>query len=411
MHDEYSLSSGPPCAPSERPPWRPHCPPRALGCNVPPVSPSPSATEHLFISCPPGLEPVLEAEAAALGSSHQVQGGVELSGGSGLHQEAHLYLRTASRVLLRLGHFSAADERALLRGLSALSLEHVWDGRSPPRLSVALHHSRLSGPQAVRSAAARAWGVAQVAAAGSLEEEESPGLTLLVRVEGTECTVSVDTSGSPLHRRGYRQEVGRAPLRETLAAGLLLLAGYSGTEPLVDPMCGSGTFLIEGAWLSQRRAPGLERSFAFESFPSFRAPAWAERQARARAGLLPAPRAALYGYDLNAGALGTARRNARRAGVALTLERRDVRTLTPPAGSAGLVVANPPYGHRVGEGEDLVALYNSLGATLRKQFSGWRAALLLPQVPELVRALELPGALITPVRNGGLRCCVLRAHL
>jgi putative N6-adenine-specific DNA methylase len=375
------------------------------------VSPLASATEHRFISCPPGLEPVLEAEAQALGASRQVEGGVELRGAPGLHQEAHLRLRTASRVLLRLGHFSAADERALLRGLSALPLERVWNGRSPPSLSVALHRSRLSGPQAVRSAATKAWGVTQVASAGSLEEEESSGLTLLVRVEGTECTVSVDTSGSPLHRRGYRQEVGRAPLRETLAAGLLLLAGYSGAEPLVDPMCGSGTFLIEGAWLSQRRAPGLERSFAFESFPSFHAPSWAERQARARAELLPTPRAGLYGYDLNAGALGTARRNARRAGVALNLERKDVRTLTPPPGGPGLVVANPPYGHRVGEGEDLVALYKSLGATLRQHFSGWRVALLVPQEPELVRALELPGALMSPVRNGGLRCCVLRAHL
>jgi putative N6-adenine-specific DNA methylase len=275
-----------------------------------------------------------------------------------------------------------------------------------------LHGARFKGPDAVLAAAARAWGLPSVERAGLLDEEPGEGLTLLVRVEGDTCTVSADTSGEPLHRRGYRQEVSRAPLRETLAAGILVLAGYDGMAPLVDPMCGSGTFLIEGAWMSQQRAPGLGRPFAFERFPGFDAGAWAERRARAEAQALPAPRAVLRGHDLNAGSLGTARRNARRAGVTLTLERQDVRTLTLPTGlGPGWVVANPPYGKRVGEGEDLPGLYRALGATLRRAFGGWRAAVLVPEETGLIRALALPGARELPVRNGGLRCRLLLCAL
>jgi putative N6-adenine-specific DNA methylase len=176
-------------------------------------------------------------------------------------------------------------------------------------------------------------------------------------------------------------------------------------------MCGSGTFLIEGAWMSMRRAPGLERSFAFERFPGFDAAAWAQRQARARSEPLPAPRAKLHGFDINAGALGTARRNARRAGLTLALERKDVRTLAAPEPGPGWVVANPPYGKRVGEEADLPGLYRALGATLRRAFPGWRAALLVPEDTTLVRALALPEERSIPVRNGGLRCRVLLARL
>jgi putative N6-adenine-specific DNA methylase len=368
--------------------------------------------EQVFAVAAPGLEPALEAEATALGlSARPVEGGVELEGPPGLHQEANLRLRTASRVLLRLGTFRASDPAALARGLAAVDLSRVWDGQGTPRLAVTTQRSRVPAG-AVSATAARAWGLPSLGRAGGLEEDdEAEGLTLLARLEGDSCTVSVDTSGAMLYRRGYRQEVGRAPLRETLAAGLLVLAGYDGAAPLVDPMCGSGTFLIEGAWMSMRRAPGLERGFAFERFPGFDAAAWTQRQARARAELLPAPRAKLHGFDINAGALGTARRNARRAGLTLALERKDVRTLAAPEPGPGWVVANPPYGKRVGEEADLPGLYRALGATLRRAFPGWRAALLVPEDTTLVRALALPEERSVPVRNGGLRCRVLLARL
>ncbi|MCE9671910.1 RNA methyltransferase [Myxococcus stipitatus] len=366
------------------------------------------ADEHLFISTLPGLEPALEQETAALGwKPRRVEGGVEVSGPAGLHQEANLRLRTASRVLWRVGAFQAHDIASLTRGLASLKLAHLWDGRATPRLSVALKRTGVPGPDVVLSAAARAWNLASVGKAGPLDEEGGPGLTLLVRAEGESFTVSADTSGEPLHRRGYRQEVSRAPLRETLAAGILQLAGYDGVEPLVDPMCGSGTFLVEGAWMSMRRAPGLREGFAFESFPGFDAKGWSTRKTTAAAEQLPGPRAPLHGFDINAGSLGTARRNARRAGVTLTLERRDVRVLTAPPGAPGLLVANPPYGKRVGEADDLPGLYRALGDTLRRGFPGWRAALLVPDDTSLIKALALSGARELPVRNGGLRCRLL----
>jgi putative N6-adenine-specific DNA methylase len=367
--------------------------------------------EQVFAVAAPGLEPALEAEAKALGlAPRRVEGGVELEGPSGLHQEANLRLRTATRVLLRLGSFRAPDVGALTRGLAAVDLKGVWNGKETPQLSVTAQGARVPG-NAVPQAAARAWGLSSVGQAGSLDEEGTEALTLLIRLEGTECTVSVDTSGEPLFRRGYRQEVGRAPLRETLASGILELAGYDGAEPLVDPMCGSGTFLIEGAWRSMRRAPGLERPFAFEHFPRFEPAAWEARKARARSEALAAPRVTLHGFDINAGALGTARRNARRAGVTLTLERRDVKVLEAPVAGPGLVVANPPYGKRVGEGGELPELYRALGATLRKSFSGWRAALLVPEEEGLIRQLGLREARNLPMRNGGLRCRLLLAQL
>ncbi|MCP3102874.1 RNA methyltransferase [Myxococcus sp. K15C18031901] len=366
------------------------------------------AEEHLYVSTLPGLEPALEQEATLLGwRPRRVEGGVEVSGPAGLHQEANLRLRTASRVLWRVGTFHATDVASLTRGLAALKLSHLWAGRAPPRLAVVLKRADVPHQDVVLTAAARAWNLASVEKAGPLDEEGGPGLTLLVRVEGDAFTVSADTSGEPLHRRGYRQEVSRAPLRETLAAGILLLAGYDGVEPLVDPMCGSGTFLVEGAWMSMRHAPGLREGFAFESFPGFDANAWSTRKKKAQDEALATPRSALRGFDINAGSLGTARRNARRAGVTLTLERQDVRALMAPPGGPGLLVANPPYGKRVGEAEDLPGLYRALGTTLRHGFPGWRAALLVPDDAMLIRALALPDARGLPVRNGGLRCRLL----
>ncbi|MFP2925766.1 class I SAM-dependent RNA methyltransferase [Pyxidicoccus sp. 3LG] len=272
---------------------------------------SPRSNEQVYVSTLPGLEPALEAEASALGwKPHRVEGGVELEGPAGLHQEANLHLRTASRVLLRVGTFRAGDSDTLAERLGTMDLSPLWDGRAPPKLSVSMHRSPVPGADVVFSAAAYAWGLPSVESAGPLDEEGGgPGLTLLVRVEGDTFTVSADTSGEPLHRRGYRQEVSRAPLRETLAAGILRLAGYDGAEPLVDPMCGSGTFLVEGAWMSMRRAPGLLRSFAFESFPGLTRRPWA----RARNGRRPRP--ALPSHGRSTATTSTRARWARRGAM------------------------------------------------------------------------------------------------
>jgi putative N6-adenine-specific DNA methylase len=193
---------------------------------------------------------------------------------------------------------------------------------------------------------------------------------------------------------------------------MLELAGYRGDEPLWDPMCGSGTIAIEAALLALGRAPGLSRSFAFERFPLHDSSAWEALKAKARDEERKKPPASIRATDLNAGSLGTARRNARRAGVVehLALERQDARNPTVvPSGPTGLLIANPPYGIRVGEDRELESLYGALGSLIRDRLPGWRAAILVPQ-PRLERALGLEIDDAFEVLNGGIRCQLLLAR-
>jgi putative N6-adenine-specific DNA methylase len=372
--------------------------------------------ERVFAATTPGLEPALESEVRRLGLGlWRAPGGVEVRGAPGLHRLLNLRLRTASRVLLRIAEFPAADLPALDAGLRRAPLSDFWDRKTPLQIAVAAHRSKLSQGAKIREVSARTWG-AQLAAAASEQEEEGGGdanaLRIQLRLENDLCTVSVDTSGELLFRRGYRQEISRAPLRETLAAGMLELAGYRGDEPLWDPMCGSGTIAIEAALLALGRAPGLSRSFAFERFPIHDAAAWDAVKAKARDEERKKPTASIRATDLNAGALGTARRNARRAGVVehLALERQDARNPTSvPSESTGLLIANPPYGIRVGEDRELASLYGALGILIRDRLPGWRAAILVPQ-PRLEKALGLEIEDAFEVQNGGIRCQLLLAR-
>lgn len=376
--------------------------------------------ERLFVSCTPGLEPALDAEVRALGVSLKRRpGGVEVQGPPGLHRRLNLWLRTASRVALRLAEFPARDVPALQAGLAAIPLRDFWTGQVPLRIGVSSHRSRLHHAQELRQLAARAWKATLATAtpgassgtAGARDEDETSADELLVqlRFDNDVCTVSIDTSGELLYLRGYRQEVSRAPLRETLAAGILTLAGYRGDEPLWDPMCGSGTLPIEAAWMALKRAPGIDRAFAFERFPNHDTTAWASERESARAAERAKPLAGISATDLNAGALGTARRNARRARVQefLELERVDVLapSWTPPEAS-GLLVANLPYGKRVGDPGELGALYSGVGRLIRERLPGWRAALLVAE-PRAEQALGLEVDDAFDVQNGGIRCRLL----
>jgi len=364
-----------------------------------------ASPEELFLPTTPGLEPALFEECRARGfSPERAEGGVTVRGPLGLHQDACLWLRTASRVLLRVAHVPAADEQALARGLAKVSLAPYRDGGRGVELSASSRRSKLR-VQRLEEVARKAWKLPP-------EPGEAP-LRLQLRAEGDACTVSVDCGGELLYRRGYRQEISHAPLRETLGAGLLLLSGYRGEVPLWDVMCGSGTLPIEGALIALRRAPGRDRRFAFQDFPSFDAARWEAALSRARAGELSKPPAPLLGSDLNAGALGVARRNARRAGVLehLSLERLDATALKArPTLAPGLVVANLPYGKRVGEVAELSRLYRALGQTLRAQFAGWRAALFYAKDAKLEAALGLPSGTAFELDNGGIACRLVVAE-
>jgi putative N6-adenine-specific DNA methylase len=371
-------------------------------------------TERLFLGTTPGLEEALSEEATAvlgpLGAqlSAPVAGGVELEGPAGLYQEANIRMRIASRVLLRLGSFQAGDESSLGRGLKAVDLSAYWDGRSFLGISVASHRSRLSKGAQIRRMAERAWRLPSSREPSVL----GSGTELLIRLNEDRCEVSVDSSGELLHRRGYRQEVSRAPLRETLAAGLLRLAGYDGMSPLWDPMCGSGTIGIEAALLALGRAPGRDRDFAFRRWPSFDPERWNVRWNRLREAermALPQP---IRLSDLNAGALGTARRNARRAMVLeqLQLDRLDATRLSAPTElGPGLVIANLPYGVRVGDGKATLATELVTGLR-RGGFHGWRIALFIPRTWKTAPlALESPA--VSAIDNGGIPCQLVQSVL
>ncbi|MHB1845476.1 MAG: THUMP domain-containing class I SAM-dependent RNA methyltransferase [Deltaproteobacteria bacterium] len=348
--------------------------------------------EVAFAACAPGLEPALLAEATALGPARPVRGGVELSGPPGLHRRANLWLRSASRLLLRVAEIPFSGAPSLAAELAALDLRRYRRPNEPLALEL---DGRLPGwPESrLRPLLARALGPLS---------DEAPAPSLRLRLSNGRCVVSLDCSGELLHRRGYRQEGSRAPLRETLAAGILLLAGYRGEEPLWDPLCGSGTFAIEAALLARGRAPGLGRSFAFERWPSHDPAAWEREQGEARAAERSLGLPPIHASDWNAGSLGTARRNARRAGVSLELFRHDALIRWSGQPRAGLLVANLPYGKRVGVRAELPELYRGLGRRLAAM-SGWRAALLVP-AGELWRELRWEPSSLVRLQNGGLDC-------
>jgi putative N6-adenine-specific DNA methylase len=233
------------------------------------------------------------------------------------------------------------------------------------------------------------------------EEPPEDAVAVRARIDDDLCTISVDTSGAPLHRRGHKQEVNAAPMRETLAALFLRAAGYRGGEPVIDPMCGSGTFVIEAAEIAAGLAPGRSRSFAFERLAGFDAAAWAALREAAPQGTA----LRFHGSDRDAGAVAMSRANAARAGVAgiASFAQEPVSALEPPAGPAGLVIVNPPYGARLGDAAALRPLYAAFGETMRARFRGWRVAMVTTD-PALARAAGLPfGAPGPVVPHGGLK--------
>jgi putative N6-adenine-specific DNA methylase len=360
-----------------------------------------------FAATTRGLEASLAEEARALGRSTAVPGGVEVAGQRGVHEEACLRLRLANRVLLRLVPLAPASWPWVADALSGADLSGVAEEGAPVWLESTVHHTGAPAAPTLRTFLAHAWKRPVHAAAG--EDRASPGTRLVLRLHEEGGALSADASGELLYRRGWRQEVGRAPMRETLGAGMLALSGWRPEEPLWDPMCGSGTLLIEAALRARRMAPGLGRPFAFEGWPGTDEAAWAARRARATREALASAPAPLHGTDVNAGALGTARRNARRAGVldSLVLERADVADLSPGTCRPGLLVANLPYGKRVGSRSGLDAVFAAVGEALRTGFAGWRAALLTDEPSRVRHAVGRPPQAEYALSNGGIAVTLL----
>lgn len=369
----------------------------------------------LFAVALPGTEPLVAAEldALGLGPARVVPGGVAFRGGWPALVAANLHLRTATRVLVRLAEFPAAGFPALAKRLAEVAWEDVFPAHAPARLAVraTAHKSRLyhTGAIAERvhlAVAARLGAPVELARAVD-DVEDGPGdspshATLVVaRLERDLCTISVDSSGDPLHRRGYRLATAKAPLRPTLAAALLSAAGWRPGEPLLDPFCGSGTIAIEAALIAAGRPAGALRDFACARWPALAAAYPGLRAAAERLSPAPCPFAPISASDRDAGAIAAARANAQRAGVDAAIDF-SVRPLAAcgPNADRGLVLTNPPYGLRVGRARTLRDLYAHIGHVLKDRFCAWRAGLLCP--PELRAATGLELRPVLRTRTGGL---------
>jgi len=398
--------------------------------------PASSSRFELFASTAPGLESIAAGELKALRlRGLQDIGGVGFGGDLDRLYEANLWLRTASRVVVRLGRFHANTFYELERRARKLPWEDFLPASGPVRLRVTCRKSKLYHSDAVaeRVLAAISRSVSRSVEvsnegfndgrgyADRAEEAEHADETdngeidsgiegqaaqlFIVRIIHDQVEVSADSSGELLHRRGYRQEVAKAPLRETLAAAMVLASGWRRGEPLLDSMCGSGTIPIEAALIARGVAPGLQRKFQFMSWPSFDERLWNEILEKARSSVRDSSES-IRGSDRDAGAIQAAARNAERAGVADTIQfsveaiSESLGELDDVANGVGWILTNPPYGIRIGESDDLRNLYARLGTALRAK-RGWRVGILTSD-SALVRQTRLPLVPRFSTQNGGI---------
>jgi putative N6-adenine-specific DNA methylase len=374
---------------------------------------------RLFAITAPGLERITLEELRLLGYRAEAEpGGVSWDGGFEELQVANLRLRTASRVLVRVAEFTARTFPELERHARKIPWDRYLPPERPVQWRVTCRKSRLYHQGAVEQrfaeAVERALGTGPPASSEHAEEDEGAEAQMfVVRFFRDRCTVSADSSGALLHRRGYRLATAKAPLRETLAAGALLACGWTGEIPLIDPMCGSGSIPIEAALLARRIAPGVAsadrrpRPFAFQQWPTFDRAIWERTVAGAVEEIRPSAPVEIQGSDRDAGAVEAAHANAARAGVAddVHFSVAPVSAIDPP-GSSGLLLTNPPYGIRVGESKRVRDLYAALGTIARERLRGWRIGLFSAD-RELERQIGIALHEQISTRNGGIPVRVL----
>ncbi len=367
-----------------------------------------------FAATPPGVEAITAAELTALGLTPGATepGGVSFPATPRGLYAANLELRTANRITVRLAEFPARAFYELERKAKRVPWSTVVGPGASVRFRVTSRKSRLYHLDGIAQRLTNCVNGQQSTVNGTNPDgdDESDGppadesaQLFIVRVFRDVVTISADSSGALLHRRGYRLDPAKAPLRETLAAAMLLGAGYDGGAPLVDPFCGAGTIPIEAALLARRIAPGLRRAFAFERWPSFEGEAWRDVKAEAESRVLARAPAAIAGSDRDAGAIEAARSNAARAGVEadIAFRRAAVSSLEPPEGP-GFLVTNPPYGVRIGERDALRDLFARFGQVARARFPGWTVALLAAHA-EHARATGLELQPVWSSSSGGVK--------
>lgn len=355
-------------------------------------------TFEIFLVATPGLEAPLAAEAQELGWQPVVSpGGVTIHGGWRDVWRANLWLRGATRVLARVGSFRALHLAQLDKRARKFPWEQVLRPDFPVKVETTCRASRIyhagAATQRIERAIAEELGVTIAADAT---------ITVKARIEDDLVTISLDTTGESLHKRGHKAAVAKAPMRETMAAMFLREMGFDGRQPVLDPMCGSGSFVIEAAEIAAGLAPGRSRSFSFENLAGFDAVAW--QQMRVVTPVSP-PQAQFHGSDRDAGAIRMSLANAERAGVAdfTRFDCLPIADLQRPDGIPGIVIVNPPYGARIGNKGPLFGLHAKMGEVFRSRFAGWRIGIVTSE-GGLAKATGLP--LLPPgpiVAHGGLK--------
>ncbi len=372
----------------------------------------------LYATCDSGLEQILAAElgvyAQEVKPGHR---GVQFVGDRLTLWRANVESRVANRILVPVAEFPARDRQGLYESVKRIKW-HAWfhPGRTIA-VDASVHESAFQhsgfAAQVVKDGICDRFR-AELDRRPSVDRKR-PDVRINLRVDGDACTVSIDSSGERLHRRGYRTEAGEAPLKETLAAGILNLANWRDDMTLVDPMCGSGTFLIEAALIASRTAPGLVRrvdgGYGFMAWFGHRTDQFQRYLEKLRARVRPLPADLLHGSDLDPEVIEIARANAVRAGFgdAIDFQVADITARLAPQGrTPGCLVVNPPYGERLTG--DLVKLYADLGHMLKRQFSGYTAHVLVGQSAP-IKSIGLKTARKTRLHNGPIPCSLARYRL
>ena len=364
-------------------------------------------TYSLFVTCPRGLEAPLsqELEQFKCQDIRAVDGGVACKGGMEQVYRINLHSRTASRVLLRLTKSGYRSEQDIYKAAKNIRWTDWFDLEQTFKVKVegkraqvkSLDFVGLKIKDAVCDVFRDACGARP--SVGKIR----PDIRIHAFIDERDIQIFIDTSGEALFKRGYRQDTGEAPMRENLAAGLLLLAGYDGTQPFQDPFCGSGTIVIEAAWIATRRAPGLMRRFGFEKLKNFDAALWKKLQHEAETQIRPAS-APISGSDNDRHMIRAAVANAQAAEVDtfIRFEVKDAQD-TRPNGEGGILISNPPYGVRLAEVQALQALYPQLGAWLKQHYAGWLAGMFTGD-RDMPKFMRLSPKRKIPLYNGNLDC-------
>jgi len=375
---------------------------------------------RLIATCPEETKPALVQELEALGATSLVPGfrAVSFEAGDELFYELHLKLRTASRILRVVKEVPAKNPPMLYSQVRRIPWCELFDAQHAFMVESlgADAEGGMTPKQVITQVREGIRDVFSRELGRTLEVDTAePKVVVVAHLARGRCTLSLDTSGKSLHKRGYRESGHPAPLKETLAAAILLMAGYDGTQPFMDPMCGSGTLAIEAAMMAVRKAPRIHRKkgeFYFEWLKGFDRALWRATQDRVRAEKLEAPPAPIVASDIDASYVAMAQKSALKARVEkyMTFATRRFQDCEPCA-ERGLLVTNLPYGDRIGSREgDVRQLYEEVGDTLKQKFSGWQAAILAAS-DSPYKAIGLRPSRTIALMNGSIPCKLLLFEL